>query len=107
MLHKLRAPLVPRALGGPAKAWRPPLTRAPRPAGCYLGLSPVLQDMIEAHPAMADAHPAAAFFLAGIAAGLTSAVLTQPMDTVKTRLQAFLDVEVRRRRRSPGSVSLI
>lgn len=64
-------------------------------AGCYLGLSPVLQEMLEKQPALADAPPGATFFMAGCAAGLTSALLTQPMDTVKTRLQAFLNVEAR------------
>ena len=53
--------------------------------------------MLEKQPALADAPPGATFFMAGCAAGLTSALLTQPMDTVKTRLQAFLNVEARAR----------
>lgn len=66
-----------------------------------MGLSPVIQEKLEQQPALANAPPGATFVLAGCAAGLTSALLTQPMDTIKTRLQAFLDVEARQAVLSP------
>ena len=87
--------VAPQARDALPAASLQPRTSVTARAGCYLGLSPVLQEMLEKQPALADAPPGATFFMAGCAAGLTSALLTQPMDTVKTRLQAFLNVEVR------------
>ena len=62
--------------------------------GAYLGLCPVLKDFLDRQHALQDAPPGSSLALAGIFAGLFAAVLTQPFDTAKTRMQAFVDVKV-------------
>jgi len=55
----------------------------------YLGLGPVIKEqLIENVPNTFKDYPIAASFLGSIVAGLLAAALTQPADTVKTRLQA-------------------
>ena len=55
--------------------------------GGYLGTAPLVKALLEQSPALAD-RPSTALLLAGIASGATAAVLTQPLDTAKTRMQA-------------------
>ena len=57
--------------------------------GGYLGTAPIVKAVLEKSPALAD-HPNAALLLAGVASGAAAAVLTQPLDTAKTRMQANL-----------------
>ncbi len=54
---------------------------------CYLGLAPVLREYLEKQPAVREVHPAAPILLSGTAAGIISALATQPPDTIKTRMQ--------------------
>ena len=57
--------------------------------GGYLGTAPIVKAVLEQSPALAP-HPNAALLLAGVASGAAAAVLTQPLDTAKTRMQANL-----------------
>ena len=50
----------------------------------YLGLSPVLSKYFDS---LDTYSPAVRNVLAGIASGAAAALLTQPVDTVKTRMQ--------------------
>ena len=62
--------------------------------GAYLGLCPVLKEFLDRQPALHNAPPGSSLVLAGISAGLFAALITQPFDTAKTRMQAFVDVKV-------------
>ncbi|CAI5468138.1 unnamed protein product [Closterium sp. Yama58-4] len=58
--------------------------------GAYLGVIPVMTEHMEkAWPVFAE-RPVAAMATASVLAGVGAAVLTQPFDTVKTRMQANL-----------------
>jgi hypothetical protein len=57
--------------------------------GGYLGTAPLVKALLMRSPALAE-RPHSALLLAGIASGAAAAVLTQPLDTVKTRMQAKL-----------------
>jgi hypothetical protein len=60
-------------------------------AGCYLGACPLLRARMDAALSGPDAPPSTtSLIVAGGAAGLLATVLTQPFDTVKTRMQAYM-----------------
>lgn len=54
---------------------------------CYLGLAPVLREYLERQPRVREAGTGAPLLISGMAAGLVSALATQPPDTIKTRMQ--------------------
>ncbi|KAL4458201.1 hypothetical protein ABPG75_013066 [Micractinium tetrahymenae] len=56
----------------------------------YLAVAPLLREVLQRQPAVADV-PGGPLVLSGIAAGLLATVATQPADTIKTRMQAFPD----------------
>jgi len=61
--------------------------------GAYLGLMPVLRGALEAYNtdgAMPDSMP---LLVAGLTAGVVGATASHPADTIKTRMQAFLEVD--------------
>ena len=59
--------------------------------GGYLGSAPLVKSLLESSPQLAE-RPNVALLLAGIMSGAGAAVLTQPLDTAKTRMQAKLDM---------------
>lgn len=60
----------------------------------YLGLCPSLKAFLDRQQALQQAPPGTTMALAGISGGLFAAALTQPVDTAKTRMQAFIDNRV-------------
>ncbi len=54
----------------------------------YLGLSPVMTTSLE-KTSLASHSPAITQVCAGIASGVVAAFLTQPADTIKTRMQVL------------------
>lgn len=62
--------------------------------GSYLGLCPLLKSYLD-EKKLLEGYPAGtSLVLSGITAGLFAAFATQPVDTAKTRQQAFLDTKV-------------
>jgi hypothetical protein len=53
----------------------------------YLGTAPLVTSMLMTHPQLAD-KPGTALMLGGMLSGVAAAVVSQPLDTVKTRMQA-------------------
>ena len=64
--------------------------------GSYLGLCPVLQTYIDRTALARQGPPGTSLVLSGISAGLFASFVTQPIDTAKTRMQAFMNVKVTR-----------
>ena len=62
--------------------------------GSYLGLCPVLQTYIDRTAFAREGPPGASLVVSGISTGLLASVVTQPIDTAKTRMQAFMDPKV-------------
>ncbi len=62
--------------------------------GSYLGLCPVLKGYLDDRDLLQDYPASSSLVLSGITAGLFAAFATQPIDTAKTRQQAFLDSKV-------------
>lgn len=61
--------------------------------GGYLGTAPIVSGLLRTLPSLHDA-PAAAQLIGAMASGATAAVLTQPLDTIKTRMQGdLMDVD--------------
>lgn len=56
----------------------------------YLGLMPMLRARLEKVESV-NAMPGGPLIVSGIVAGLLATVSTQPADTIKTRMQAFVD----------------
>ena len=54
----------------------------------YLGISPALREYLDETPSLQSLSPTARFLLASVATGSFAALLTQPVDTIKTRMQA-------------------
>ena len=52
----------------------------------YLAVAPLLREVLQRQPAVADI-PGGPLVVSGIAAGLLATVATQPADTIKTRKQ--------------------
>lgn len=61
----------------------------------YLGICPVFREYLEGHPALKDYPSSVSFIIAGTSAGLFAAVATQPADTIKTRMQANLNNDLK------------
>ena len=59
--------------------------------GGYLGTTPLVKALLEGSPHFAERNNSA-LLLAGIVSGAAASVLTQPLDTAKTRMQANLGV---------------
>jgi hypothetical protein len=57
--------------------------------GGYLGTAPLVKALLMGSPSLAES-PNTALLLAGVTSGAAAAVITQPLDTVKTRMQANL-----------------
>lgn len=53
----------------------------------YLGICPVLKEHLQNLPALEGYPSGIPSVLAGTSAGLLAAVVTQPSDTIKTRMQ--------------------
>jgi hypothetical protein len=65
------------------------VTRESLYGSCYLGVCPLLKARLDAR--LGDrAPPGATLVAAGAAAGVLAAVLSQPFDTVKTRMQSYM-----------------
>lgn len=64
--------------------------------GSYLGLCPVLQGYIDDTDFARKGPPGTSLVVSGISAGLFASLVTQPIDTAKTRMQAFIDPKVTR-----------
>lgn len=65
------------------------ITRESLYGSCYLGVCPLLKARLDA--AAGDrAPPGATLVAAGATAGVLGAVLSQPFDTVKTRMQSYM-----------------
>lgn len=63
----------------------------------YLGLKPVIQEDLTIWPGRSlKDRPTLTTFLAAATSGLLSAVVTHPFDTIKTRMQANLDLPMYR-----------
>ncbi|KAK9916384.1 hypothetical protein WJX75_002075 [Coccomyxa subellipsoidea] len=62
--------------------------------GSYLGLCPVLKNYLDDRRLLEGFPASSSLVLSGITAGLFAAFATQPIDTAKTRQQAFLDPKV-------------
>ena len=62
--------------------------------GSYLGLCPVLKGYLDSRKLLEGYPAGSSLVLSGITAGLFAAFATQPVDTAKTRQQAFLDPKV-------------
>ena len=73
--------------------------------GSYLGLCPVLQDYISGTSLAMQGPPGTALVVSGISAGLFASVVTQPIDTAKTRMQAFINLKVKPLVQLPACVS--
>lgn len=58
----------------------------------YLGVCPMLREYLQNETSLGST-PGAPLVVSGAAAGLLATVCTQPADTIKTRMQAFLDKE--------------
>ena len=62
--------------------------------GSYLGLCPVLQTYIDRTALAREGPPGVSLVVSGITTGLFASFVTQPIDTAKTRMQAFIDPKV-------------
>lgn len=58
--------------------------------GGYLGICPVIIKALEGHPALEGYPSGTPTAIGGITAGLLAVLTTQPFDTIKTRMQAFV-----------------
>ena len=63
--------------------------------GSYLGLCPVLQTYIDKTSLAREGPPGTSLVVSGISTGMFASFVTQPIDTAKTRMQAFIDPKVR------------
>ena len=56
----------------------------------YLGVSPVLQKLLTESELTKGQHPTVIFVGSGMTAGFLAAAVTQPVDTIKTRIQVTI-----------------
>ena len=68
----------------------PTFTRESLYVAGYIGVVPMLHEALSSLAAFAD-RPGAATAATGVTCGLLATVITQPADTIKTRMQAFHD----------------
>ncbi|CAM6091843.1 unnamed protein product [Calypogeia fissa] len=72
---------------------------------CYLGMKPIVQEELMLWPGHSlENRPNLTSFLAASTSGLLAAVVTHPFDTIKTRMQANLDVPIYRTMTSTAKV---
>lgn len=51
----------------------------------------IVEEALEGHPAMESLPRGSAHVIGGVAAGLAGSTLSHPFDTIKVRMQAFVD----------------
>ena len=71
----------------------PMLVRESVYTAAYLGLVPVLRAQLDASGAMEGQPESASLIVSGISAGMIGSFFSHPADTIKTRMQAFLEVD--------------
>lgn len=84
------------------RGWTPMLVRESIYTAAYLGLMPVLRGALEGTGGLPDGAP---LLISGISAGVIGATASHPADTIKTRMQAFLEVDKLPQYRSVSSTT--
>lgn len=87
------------------RGWTPMLMRESLYTAAYLGLMPVLRGALESSELAGALPESAPLLVAGITAGVVGATASHPADTVKTRMQAFLEVDRMPQYRSVASTT--
>eukprot|EP00898_Chlorokybus_atmophyticus_P000680 jgi/Chlat1/1612/Chrsp127S01872 len=83
---------VARSFGGHTlfKGMAPCIFRESVYTAAYLGLSPLLKEELMANSRLFQSSQQAASLVSALVSGVTASLLTQPADTIKTRMQAHL-----------------
>eukprot|EP00656_Telonema_subtile_P038689 TRINITY_DN4390_c0_g4_i1.p1 TRINITY_DN4390_c0_g4~~TRINITY_DN4390_c0_g4_i1.p1 ORF type:complete len:641 (-),score=132.66 TRINITY_DN4390_c0_g4_i1:141-2063(-) len=88
MLGEARNIWGAHGMAGLLRGFTPTLVRETGWTTCFLGLAPVLKDVLQDDSRFFCANDVAASAAASMVAGQVAAVVTQPADTIKTRMQA-------------------